>query len=62
MTRYLPIWRRLRAYWLGVRDGFDQVQLSSGLTWDEDGDSNESYDRGANAGEALARLTFWRKA
>lgn len=51
----------LEAFNEGVRDGYKQGVLQSGITW-SDGDDpdydklNESYDHGANVGEALHAL------
>jgi hypothetical protein len=50
---------KIRPFLLGLRDGFEQGELSSGLTWDDDQGANEAYDRGANWGERFARLKFW---
>ena len=41
------------AYDLGFRDGLAQpYELSMGMTWPDDQEMNESYDRGVNAGQA----------
>lgn len=49
------------AFLYGVRDGFEQIHLSMGLTWEDDQDANESYDHGANVGEWIAQhITPWR--
>lgn len=40
------------AWWQGVRDGWEQPhELTSGITWDDDQDRNEAYDRGVNLGQ-----------
>ena len=47
---------RLQAKARGVLDGLQQpYDLTMGLTWPDDGDANEAYDRGVNVGQALAR-------
>ena len=46
------------AYDLGVQDGLENPHdLSMGMTWEDDQDMNEAYDRGVNAGlaEGLSR-------
>lgn len=48
------MFQHIRCYLLGLKDGYEQGQLSSGLTWEDCQDCNESYDRGANAGEWLS--------
>lgn len=49
--------RHLRAWALGFRDGRQAPHdLSSGITWDDDQDMNESYDAGANAGQVVGRM------
>lgn len=45
----------LRAVCLGIGDGYEQGELSSGITWD-DPRLNNLYDAGANVGEALRAL------
>ena len=46
----------LQAKARGVIDGLRQpYDLTTGLTWPDDGDANEAYDRGVNVGQALAR-------
>lgn len=57
----------VKAFARGVRDGFDQVELRVGVTWDARADRdyaqlNERYDQGANVGEALARFIGKRLA
>lgn len=48
---------RLHAYYLGLTDVIDQGgELSSGITWPDNQDWNEAYDRGANLGELLYRV------
>lgn len=43
------------AYDLGVLDGVESPHdLSMGMTWDDDQDMNEAYDRGVNDGQAVA--------
>jgi hypothetical protein len=45
---------RLRAWWLGFRDGFENPEcLSSGLSWRVDRGENEAYDRGVNFGQRV---------
>ena len=45
---------RIRPFLLGLRDGWRQpYELSMGITWDDDQDANEAYDRGANWGQRL---------
>lgn len=44
------------AYDLGVKDGeADGESFSMGMTWDDDQDMNEAYDRGVNVGIERAR-------
>ena len=46
----------LRAFWLGLRDGFhDGHRFSCGRSWDA-ADCNESYDHGVNVGQAVRFL------
>lgn len=46
----------LKAYWLGLKDGFKDGQwFGMGKTWD-DGNKNEAYDSGVNTGQRIARL------
>lgn len=41
------------AYNLGVQDGLESPHdLSMGMTWEDDQDMNEAYDRGVNPGQA----------
>lgn len=53
----------IQVYWLGLKDGFAQpVQLSSGITWEDDRD--KVYDHGVNAGQIagwLLRPSLWRE-
>lgn len=46
--------RQPRPFLLGVIDGVEQGELSSGITWEDCDDCNQAYDHGANVGEALA--------
>jgi hypothetical protein len=49
--------KTLRAWWLGVRDGWESPDdLSMGMTWPGDDPRNEAYDRGVNAGQFVGRL------
>jgi hypothetical protein len=53
---------KLKAFWLGVKDGWAQPHdLSMGLTWDDRDDLNLSYDRGANVGQFLGRVMLRRE-
>jgi hypothetical protein len=46
-----------RAFRLGFVDGWhDGRAFSFGLTWDDDQEANEAYDRGVNWGQKFARL------
>lgn len=48
--------QHIRAFALGVRDGVEQpYDLTFGMTWKDDADCNEWYDRGANVGQAVYR-------
>ncbi len=50
---------RVRAVWLGVKDGLRQpYELTSGITWDDYQDLNLAYDKGANLGQKIGRLIF----
>jgi len=46
---------RIKAFALGLRDGWQQGELSFGLTFDGDSNSarSQAYDRGATLGEWL---------
>lgn len=48
----------VRAWFLGLQDGFTQGELTFGMTYDSDPTSPRSiaYDRGANIGERFAQL------
>jgi len=53
------MWRLyyFRAWLLGVRAGLaEPVELTFGLTWDDDQGMNESFDRGVNWGQRAGRL------
>jgi hypothetical protein len=51
------------AYDLGFRDGLAQPhELSVGMTWSDDQEMNESYDRGVNAGQAEGRRRELRRS
>ena len=46
----------IKAYLQGVVDGFEQpYDLTMGMTWD-DVALNETYDKGANMGQAIGQL------
>jgi hypothetical protein len=50
------MWIRIRVFWAGVRDGFEQpIDFSIGMTYADD-TLNELYDRGVNLGQAIGRV------
>jgi hypothetical protein len=52
-----PVRSESEAWKLGYRDGRENAHdLSMGRTWNDNDDANESYDRGVNAGQLVARL------
>jgi hypothetical protein len=47
----------LHAFWLGIKDGYDQpYDLTSGLTWGNNRSLNEIYDHGVNMGQRIGAL------
>lgn len=46
----------LKAFWIGVKDGWQQpIELSMGMSYDYER-LNEVYDHGANLGQWLGRI------
>lgn len=54
------MFRIITAFLLGVRDGYQQGELTFGLTFDDNPESPRScaYDRGATLGERLRAIRF----
>ena len=47
----------IKAWRLGFEDGLrDGRKFSMGLTWADNDEANEAYDRGVTAGQRLASL------
>ena len=55
------MWTLFKIWWTGMKDGLQShLQLSSGITFEEEQRWNESYDRGVNFGQRITNLFYLR--